>query len=200
MQLARVGAFLGAVTAAMAVSVFAAAPAQAHTPVFTPGCEGENSTLTVNLKDYQVRDGKTNTVKVTVNGEVVEDKSFEREFKETYTKPGDVDYVFTVEVTAWDDPDGNKGWTKDFQAEVPACVEEEVPSESSSAAATTTTTTTAEVAPVTTTSPAAVVPVGEAAPLANTGASIAIPLVIGIVLLGGGVALLVVLRRRAARN
>ncbi|NUT50121.1 MAG: LPXTG cell wall anchor domain-containing protein, partial [Saccharothrix sp.] len=52
----------------------------------------------------------------------------------------------------------------------------------------------------TTTTEVAVVPAGDTNALANTGASIAIPLVIGIVLLGGGAALLIVLRKRAANN
>ncbi|WP_033441738.1 LPXTG cell wall anchor domain-containing protein [Saccharothrix sp. NRRL B-16314] len=217
MQIARVGAFLGALTAAIAASVFAAAPAQAHTPVFTPGCEGEKSTLTVSLKAYQVNGDKTNTVKVTVDGEEVENRTFGHEFEAVYTRPGDVAHKFTVEVKAWDDPNGDRGWTKKFTPEVPACVKVVPPTTTTTTTTTTTevtttapTTTTVETTvettpesttPVTTTTTAEVVPVADTGDdLADTGASIAIPLVIGLVLLGGGAALLIVLRRRAANS
>lgn len=220
MQIARAGAFLGALTAAVAASVFAAAPAQAHTPVFTPGCEGEKSTLTVSLKAYQVSGDKTNTVKVTVDREEVENRTFGHEFEAVYTRPGDVAHTFTVEVTAWDDPNGDRGWTKKFTPEVPACVKVVPPTTTTTTTTTTTAVTTTETTAPTTTTTAVETTTTESAPatstttttaevapvadtgddLADTGASIAIPLVIGLVLLGGGAALLIVLRRRAANN
>jgi LPXTG-motif cell wall-anchored protein len=207
MQFARVGALVGATVAAVAATVFAAVPAFAHTPIFTPGCEGEQSTLTVHLKDYQVRDGKTNTVVVSVDGKELKSAEFGRDYKETFTAAGDVKHTFAVEVKAWDDPNGNQGWTKDYSAETPACVKvvTSTTTTTTTAVDATTTTTVAETttespAATTTTSAAAVVVAGDANPLANTGASIAIPLVIGLVLLGGGAALLIVLRKRAANN
>ncbi|MDU0292906.1 LPXTG cell wall anchor domain-containing protein [Saccharothrix longispora] len=75
---------------------------------------------------------------------------------------------------------------------------EEPPAEEPPAEETTPVTTT-EVAPTTTTT-AAVVPVAEKDELASTGASIAIPLGIGVVLLGGGAGLLFFLRRRASNS
>ncbi|WP_306749293.1 LPXTG cell wall anchor domain-containing protein [Saccharothrix yanglingensis] len=77
---------------------------------------------------------------------------------------------------------------------------EEPPAEQPPAEETTPVTTT-EVAPTTTTTTtAAVVPVAEKDELASTGASIAIPLGIGVVLLGGGAGLLFFLRRRASNS
>ncbi|MEV8442362.1 LPXTG cell wall anchor domain-containing protein [Actinosynnema sp. NPDC051121] len=207
MQFARVGALVGAAVAAVAATVFAAVPASAHTPIFTPGCDGEKSTLTVHLKDYQVKDGKTNTVVVSVDGKELKSAEFGREYKETFTEPGDVKHTFAVKVKAWDDPSGDKGWTKEYSTEVAACVKVVTSTTTTTTTVDATTTTTApettpeSSAPVTTTtSAAAVVVAGDANPLANTGASIAIPLVIGLVLLGGGAALLIVLRKRAANN
>src|SRR5688500_14517050 len=80
MQLARVGAFIGAVTAAVAASVFAAAPAHAHTPVFTAGCEGEKSTLTVDLTYYDQHETNKNTVKIMLGEVEIENTTFGRDF------------------------------------------------------------------------------------------------------------------------
>ena len=218
MQFARVGALVGAAVAAVAATVFAAVPASAHTPKLEAMCENGTTTLSVNLTAYaqQTRD-KANHIKVTLDGsEELENKDFGASFKGSYSATGDVERVFEVEVTAYDDAKYSFTETKTVKAcvvptappttEVPTTVPPtttepstttvpptttEPPSESSAPATSTTTTTTTP----------AVVPVADTGDgLANTGASIAIPLVIGVVLLGGGAALLVVLRRRAANN
>ncbi|QFZ22172.1 LPXTG cell wall anchor domain-containing protein [Saccharothrix syringae] len=214
MKFARVGAFAGTLAATAAASVLFAAPASAHTPHLEPSCKDGQATLDVNLKDYQVKEGKTNHVVVKVNGETRTDRDFDRNFSQKYSAPADKDKVtFVVDIKAWDDVNGEKRYTRTEVREVDPCpakqqqppaqqppveqppVEQPPVDESSSAAPAPTTT----VAP--TTSSAAVVPIAaEETPLANTGASIAIPLVIGLVLLGGGAALLIVQRKRAARN
>lgn len=216
MQFARVGALVGAVTAAVAATVFAAVPASAHTPTVEAACVDKVSTLTVNLKDYRVEQGKKNTVVVTVDDQAPKSFEFGKDFSQTFTaEPATVEHEYKVEVKAWDDPTGDLKFTRSFDRSTEACVKNIPPT-------TTTTTTTTTTAPTTTTtveettttvetttesSPAAttttevaVVPAGDTEALASTGASIAIPLVIGLVLLGGGAALLVVLRKRAANN
>lgn len=225
MQLARVGALVGAVTAAVAATVFAAVPASAHTPKLVPGCEGEKSTLSVQLLDYN--DRHDNHVTVTLgDAEVLEDNTvFGKEFKETYTESSNVELTFTVEVSAWDDPEGEKDWSFTKTVKVPSCVKTTsstttttttdatttttdattttTEATTTTTEATTTTTessTTTSPAATTTTTDAAVVPIAEESPLASTGASIAVPLIIGLVLLGGGAAVLIVQRRRAAKN
>ncbi|MFD7655006.1 LPXTG cell wall anchor domain-containing protein [Actinosynnema sp. NPDC059797] len=217
MKLARAGAFVGTLAVATTASVFFAAPAFAHTPILQGGCEGEKSYLTVELRDYVKRDGKKNSVTVTMDGEVVENTEFDKNFpRKTYSKSSAEKVVFKVDIKAWDDPDGSKRYTRTEIREIDSCVEEqppaeeppaeeppaeeppaeqppaeEPPAESSSVA----------VSPTTTAAPTSVAPIAaEETPLANTGASIAIPLVIGVVLLGGGAALLIMQRKRAARD
>ncbi|MCC8247389.1 hypothetical protein [Saccharothrix luteola] len=213
MQFARVGALVGAAVAAVAATVFAAVPASAHTPRLEAKCQDGTTTLSVKLTQYaEATSQKANRVKVTLDGDQeLENKDFGRSFEGSYSATGDVKRVFVVEVTAHD---GNQYSFKETKT-VEACV---VPT-------TTTTTTTTTTLPPTTTEPSTttvptttttespssttttttttpeVVPVADTGDgLANTGASIAIPLVIGVVLLGGGAALLIVLRRRAANN
>ncbi|MFD0200932.1 MULTISPECIES: hypothetical protein [Saccharothrix] len=217
MQFARVGALVGAVTAAVAATVFTAGPAFAHTPNLTAKCEDGTTTLSVKLTAYaESSQGKTNHITVSLDGKELENKDFGRSFEGSYSASGDAKRVFVVKVTAHDGDQYSFEKTKTVEA----CV---VPTTT-----TTTTTTTAETtsiptsAPSTTTLPPdtteppaqssvpatttttttpAVVAVGDTGDgLANTGASIAIPLVIGAVLLGGGAALLIVLRRRAAND
>jgi LPXTG-motif cell wall-anchored protein len=199
----RFGVGLGVVLAgAVAGLIGFAGTASAHKPSVTAECKGANTTLTVTLVAY---DGsKKNTVKIT-DGDTVLD---EAQFKDHYTpapfvKAGDVKHTFTVVVKAGDDPTGNRGFSFTTQKVVEACVTPPPPDTKTTT--TTTTTVTAPPPPVaTTTSPVAApvistttTPAPQAAPaLAETGASIAIPLGIGGVLLVGGVVLLFVVRRR----
>ncbi|MCE6994762.1 hypothetical protein LZG04_08065 [Saccharothrix sp. S26] len=221
MQFARVGALVGATVAALAATVFAATPASAHTPKLVAACHDGKTTLSVKLTAYaQQTQQKANHVKVTLDGEkVLEDKAFGASFEGSYSASGDVKRVFVVEVTAYDDKKYSFKETKT----VDACITQ-VTTTTPTTTTTTTTTTTVDATTTTTTAPTsesststtssessapatttttapAVVPVADTGDgLANTGASIAIPLVIGAVLLGGGAALLIVLRKRAAKN
>lgn len=215
MKLARVGAFVGALAVAASASVLTAAPASAHTKKFTPGCEGEQSTLKVSLWAYAgVQGDKQNRITVTVDGttKLENNRGFGESFEYTYKVSGDVDHVFTVEVTAHDSEQYS---FKEEGIEVPACVKEQPPAEEPPAEEPPVEEPPAEeppaeeppaeesssVAAPPTTTEAPVVPIAdEEEPLANTGASIAIPLVIGVVLLGGGAALLIAQRKRAARD
>ncbi|WP_158851613.1 hypothetical protein [Saccharothrix deserti] len=219
MQLARVvGAAIGVVATIATTTLVMALPASAHTPTLTPKCENGTASLTVKLRAYaQSTDQKSNHIKVTVDGKEVENKDFSASFDGAYSATGDVKREFVVEVTAYD---GNQFSFKKTETVEP-CVA--VTSTSSTTTTTTTTSTTVETTTTTTeatttttepttseSSPAgttttttttpAIVAVADTGGLADTGASIAIPLVIGVVLLGGGAALLIVLRRRAAGN
>lgn len=197
----RYGVGLGVVlTGAVAGLIGFAGIASAHVPTVSAECAGKYTTLTVTLAKY---DGsKTNTVKVTDGDKVLD----ETQFKDSYSLKkgdlaGDVKHTFTVVVKAGDDPTGKRGFSFTETKVVEACVTAPPTKD-------TTTTTTTEVPPPpsqTTTSPVAApvvatttTPAAQAAPpLAETGASIAIPLGIGGVLLAGGVALMFVVRRRS---
>ncbi|WP_367137549.1 hypothetical protein [Saccharothrix sp. HUAS TT1] len=226
MQFARVGALVGAAVAAVAATVFAAVPASAHNANFSAGCEGEKSKLIVNLVSYDKHDTKKNKVKITLDGQEIENTTFDKNFNQTYVRDSKTALVYSYEVLAWNDPideNNNKNWSVRGTYTVPSCVEETTTTTTTTTEATTTTTTveattttvettttTVETSPetsvsstpaTTTTTDAAVVPVADKGEdLASTGASIAIPLVIGVVLLGGGAALLIVLRKRAANS
>ncbi|MFC5059199.1 LPXTG cell wall anchor domain-containing protein [Saccharothrix xinjiangensis] len=221
MKLARAGAFLGALTATFATSAILATPASAHNWKVTPDCKDGQASVQVQLIHYapESRD-KANRIKVTVNGETIADKDFGANLDEKFTAPADVEREFVVKVTAHDgnqhsftqkktvqpcpvqppaeQPPAEQPPAEEPPAEQPPAEEppaeqppaEQPPAESS-----------VPVSPTASVAPTSVVPIAaEETPLANTGASIAIPLVIGVVLLGGGAALLIMQRKRAARD
>jgi hypothetical protein len=162
-----------------------AVPASAHSPKIEAACEEEVTTLQIKLINYNATG--ENSVSVVVDDEVLVDEVFETTFEQEWTDlDPKVAHVIEVDVSAWDDPDGAKGWSVSEQLEVEACAPAApttppMPPSSS------------EVAP---TSPAG----GDSGGLAETGASIAIPIVLGLLLLVGGGALLLMVRRRGSAN
>jgi hypothetical protein len=177
------GAIAG--TALLALTV----PASAHTYRVSADCADGTSYLKVDLTAYN--GGVTNTVKVTV------DESFKTSWQKNWN---DLDatksHTYTVAVQAGDDQDGSHGFSFTKSGTIKACVEAPPTTTTTTEAPTTqpTTTTTSE-APAPTTSPAATPPADQGG-LANTGASIGLPLGIGALLLVGGGALLLVVRKR----
>ncbi|EWC64233.1 hypothetical protein UO65_0438 [Actinokineospora spheciospongiae] len=184
--------------------------ASAHAGKVSASCDKETSTVTVNLHDYT--QGSTNTWTLTDNGEELGKGSFGKGHQQTWDKQDATikhEYVLTVKTS--DDPTGEKKWSFTAKAEADAC-KKVVPPTTPPAETTTppasTTTPPAETTapPVTTTTSAAVStsPAPAAAPaeddLADTGASIALPLAIGGVLVLGGAGALIAVRRRASNN
>jgi LPXTG-motif cell wall-anchored protein len=209
----RFGVALGVVlTGAAAGLIGFTGVAGAHTPVWSAECEGDTTTVKVDLTQY--RSEHNNHVKVTDGETVLVDKSFKSSYQETFETSGAVDHVFKLQVTAWDDEKFNKNDTIRVEkcvvetttetettttttessqptsepSETPTSEPSETPTTSSEAPVTTTT-----VAPTTT--PAQV----DDDQLAETGASIGLPLgIAGVLLVGGGVALFIVRRRGKA--
>ncbi len=190
----RFGAALSALgigVAAAATLVGLAGTASAHVPDIKAECTDKGTTVRVHLENYDQRGA--NSVKIMDGDQVLLDTTeFGRSFDQSFdTLDATVNHVFTADVRAHDDPDGSKGFTKMLRAEAAACV---------TPPPTTTTTTTTEAPPTSSEAPPApttTTPAPQAAPpLAETGASIAIPLGIGAVLLIGGGVLLFVMRRR----
>jgi LPXTG-motif cell wall-anchored protein len=206
----RFGVALGVVLATVSTGLIGfVGTAGAHTNRSSAECVDDTTTLTVDLTAY--RDEKKNTVKITDNGTVLHEGEFGKNFQKEFDAPGDVEHIFTIEVKAWDDPKAEKGWSFTDEHKVAACVEVTEPptstSETTPPSETTTTTTTTEAPPAPTSSevapPVATTPpttttteVQEEA-LAETGASIALPLGIAGVLIVGGVGALFVVRRRS---
>ncbi|HEY7597221.1 MAG TPA: LPXTG cell wall anchor domain-containing protein [Actinophytocola sp.] len=194
----RFGAALSALgigVAAAAALVGMAGTAAAHVPDIKAECTDNGTVLQVHLERYD--DSGVNTVKVMDGDTVLLDtKQFGRSFDQTFDNlDATVDHVFTADVRAHDDPNGSKGFTRVLTAEAKACVTPppttttEVPPTSSEAPPVPPSS-----APATTTPAAQPAP---APPLAETGASVALPLGIGAVLLVGGGVLLFVVRRRS---
>ena len=197
---AALGAFgVSAVTAAALVGM--AGTASAHTPKFTAECSSDAGVTTLQVELRAYNDQEPNTVKVTDGDTVLVDQEFGENFsKEWNDLDATVDHNFVLEVVAWDDPNGQNGWTFSSKIEVGACVEPTTPPEEPEPSE-----------PAPTTEPSAPVeePTSEPAPptetsteveevaLAETGASVALPIGIGAVLLAGGVVLMVVVRRRS---
>lgn len=205
----RFGVALGVVlTGVTAGLVGFAGTAGAHTPDIKAVCEDGATTLSVNLTAYNAKEA--NTVRVTDGDEVLAEAEFGTDYKDEWEVAGDVDHTFTVEVHAWDDKSGDKGWTFTKVKEVAKCVEPTETSTPTTTTETSTPTTTTEppvttttteaptsssVVPTTTVPPTTTTKVEEAA-LAETGASIGLPLGIAGVLIVGGAAALFIVRRR----
>lgn len=201
----RLGVAFGVVLTGVAAGLIGfAGVASAHTPKINAECKGETTTLNVKLAAYNGKNA--NTIEVTDNGANLDKGEFRESYEHKFDVSGAVDHSFTVVVGAWDDKSGKNGWSFTQTIDVKACVtapptsettttEEVPPTTETTTSEAPPETTTSEVAPVVdTTSPAP--PAAQGGPLAETGASIALPLGIAGVLIVGGVGALFVVRRR----
>jgi LPXTG-motif cell wall-anchored protein len=189
------GVVLATVSAGMIGFVGSAA---AHTNKSSAECVDPTTTLTVDLTAYNTR--VTNTVKVT-DGETVlhEGEIKQGVYQEKFEVPGDVAHVFTIVVKAGDDLDGKKGWSFTDEHKVEACVQPTTPPETTTPPVETTTETpapTSSEAPPAPTTPPTTTTTEKEEVLAETGASVALPLGIAGVLIVGGAGALFVVRRR----
>jgi LPXTG-motif cell wall-anchored protein len=195
---------LGVGAVASVALVALAVPASAHTPKWSAGCDAEKkvASVSVNLKQYAVPKhadpNKVNKVVLTDGTkELINNQNFGVELVKTIELDPTVTHNLHLVVEAWDtEPAKNKNYDVDETKVVEACVTKEQPPTTPPTTTTTTTTvpTTTTTAPTTTTTTTAAV--GVNANLAETGASIALPIGIGALLLIGGAGLLLVLRRR----
>lgn len=198
----RFGVALGVVLTGVTAGLIGfAGIASAHTPNIKAECKGETTVLKVRLDSYNARE--TNTVDVTDGDATLDSAEFGTNYDKKFEVAGDVDHSFTVTVVAGDDKSGDRGWSFTKTLDVKACVTPpetttttEAPPETTTEAPPTTTTT--EAAPVVETSTTAP-PAAQGGPLAETGASIALPLGIAGVLIVGGVVALFVVRRRGSK-
>ena len=202
----RYGVALGVVlTTVTAGMIGFAGTAAAHTNKSKAECVDDITTLTVDLTAYNKRE--TNTVKITDGDTVLHEGEFDVNYQEQFEVPGDVEHVFTIDVKAGDDPKGKKGWTFTEEYKVEACVEPSTPpstppsSETSTPPVETTTETpvptSSEAPPAPTTPPTTTTTTEQEEVLAETGASIALPLGIAGFLIVGGVGAMFFVRRRS---
>jgi LPXTG-motif cell wall-anchored protein len=178
------GAIAG--TALLALTI----PASAHTNGVSSDCTDNGSYLKVDLTNYN--GGVTNTVQVTVDGQSQADEQFKSAWNKNWDLANTAEHSYTVTVKAGDDQDGSQGFSFTKSGKIAACVTPPPTTTTTTVAPTTTTT---SETPVPTTSPAATPPADQGG-LANTGASVGLPLGIGALLLVGGGALLLVVRKR----
>lgn len=179
-----IGAGAAVALAVAATLLLAATPASAHVPKVDASCDQEGTTLDIKLSNYKT--GGDNTLTVIADGKtIIDEKVFGTSFANKWTTfDPKVEHEFEVEVVAWDDPDGTKGWSTSEELVVEACV----------AAATTAPQAAPKAPPVTTPGGA------DQTGLANTGASILIPITLGVLMLVGGAGLLFLVRRRGDRG
>ncbi|WP_424189205.1 LPXTG cell wall anchor domain-containing protein [Actinokineospora sp. G85] len=198
---------------ASAASIGLVGTASAHTGVITAKCTPEGSEVTVKLSAYNGQ-GNKNTWELTVDGEKVADGNFGGSLEKTWGEfDPTVAHKYEVKVVAWDGPD-NKNWSPTLTEESEACVEPEetTPPEEEPTSTPEEEPTTSPEEPTTTprapestppvkptTSAPVAAPAGED-DLADTGASIALPLAIGGVLVLGGAGALVAVRRKTAKG
>ena len=110
-----------AVVALTVAALVAPAAVAAHTPRVSLTCEDG---LRVNLTQYN--GNGTNSVAVSIDGAPVAGSpfTFSGSFSQTFAaEPPTEAHTATVAVTAWDDPNGNRGWTRTFELSIDACVE-----------------------------------------------------------------------------
>lgn len=197
MEFARIArpalaAVLVTTTAAVAL-LTAAAPASAQNADLNAFCAPDGAVLAVDLKGY---DKGANTIKVQDGATVLSDREFGQSYVGSFPRPGDVAHAFVVTVRV----PGNtrQSFVREVKAApcappsqaslppaltVPGSVTPSSPSASGSSVPTTTNT--------------GIVPLGSTNDLAEAGASIAIPLLIGLCLVSAlGVVLVSVKRRR----
>lgn len=201
----RYGVALGVVLATVSAGLIGfAGTAAAHTNKSSAKCEGDTTTLTVDLTAYRKNEEnkQSNTFKITDGETVLDEGTFDRNYQKEFEFPGDVDHVFTIDVTAWDDPKGERGWTFTQEHEVAACVEQTTtpPTETTTPPVETTTETpvpTSSEAPPAPTTPPTTTTTEQEEVLAETGASVALPLGIAGVLIVGGAGAMFFVRRRS---
>jgi LPXTG-motif cell wall-anchored protein len=200
----RFGVGLGVVLTGVTAGLIGfAGIASAHTHDVNAVCKGDTTVLTVNLKSYAdgTKKGKENHVKITDNGGVLLDTGFQSKLEnKTFQVSGATKHDFVVDVTAWD----SKQYNAHEEVSVEACVTTPPSTETTTTTTTTTTTevtappsSSTEAPPVVATSTTPPPPAAQGGPLAETGASIALPLGIAGVLIIGGVGALFVVRRRS---
>jgi LPXTG-motif cell wall-anchored protein len=193
----RFGVGLGVVLATVSAGMIGVVgTASAHTNRSSAECVDPTTTLTVDLTAYSTK--HTNTVKITDGDTVLdENNDFGKEYAKKFEVPGDVEHNFTIVVKAGDDD--KFSFTKEYKVE--ACVETPPPSSETSTPPVETTTetpapTSSEAPPAPTTPPTTTTTEQEEV-LAETGASVALPLGIAGVLIVGGAGALFVVRRRS---
>ena len=208
----RTGRRIAAASAVLATTATAwlalAGTASAHVPTVNATCADGHTVLSVDLAEYNGQ-GNQNTIAITDNAATLLGVThFGTSYANKWTVSGAEDHTFVITVKAFDDPDGSHHWSFSTTKKVAACV-------APPTTTTTTTTTTSSVAPTSapTSAPVAsssvaavtttVAPTSTsaaAAALANTGASITAPLLIGVGLLGAGAVALVAVRRGRRTN
>jgi hypothetical protein len=107
------------VAALTSAALVAPAAVSAHTPEVSLTCDGG---LVVSLTKYN--SSGTNSVAVSIDGSAVAGSpfTFGSSFSKTFSvTPPTSAHTAKVEVTAWDDPTGSKGWTKTFNRSIEAC-------------------------------------------------------------------------------
>lgn len=188
-------------------------PASAHHPKFTATCDTTNHqmVLTIDLEQYaKGSEGQVNTITATdqpAGGKLITLIDAGTKFDTTFTatfnassKPAtgsaEVKNTFVVTVKAWDDPNGDKGFTTTFTQDVDPCVK--TPPTTTTAPPTTTTTVAPPTTHATTTTTAVVAAASSQLP--NTGVNAGMPLLIAGVLVVAGGGILLWLRLAAKRR
>lgn len=95
-------------------------------PLLTPEVPYQPAAYeTVVVTPASPADSTPNTVVATIDGVEVENTEFGHNFSESYDFATAWEaHDWTVVITAWNDPDGSKGWTKTFSGTTTPCIPE----------------------------------------------------------------------------
>ncbi len=118
--IARASLAAGAAVMTGGLLVLVAPNADAHTPAIDAACAQAASYLHVGLTNYNT--GGTNHVKVVIDGQGQADVDFGASYAFTRDDlTSDTVHTWRVKVTAWDDPDGSKGFSLNRSGSIEAC-------------------------------------------------------------------------------
>lgn len=92
-----------------------------YVPATLPTEAQGEPTITAPNPDYVAADDAPNTVTATVDGEQVLSESFGTDYSATIPLEKYTEHDWSVTITAWNDADGSKGWTKTITGTTTAC-------------------------------------------------------------------------------
>ena len=96
-------------------------PAGANAPTVKASCVGGQSVLTVEVRDYNGR--VTNTVSVQDNQQVLDEQRFGTSYRNSFIRPGNVEHLYRVVVSAGNDRTGDQGFSFVRSVPQPVCAQ-----------------------------------------------------------------------------
>src|SRR5690606_32666492 len=102
-----------------------------YVPATEPTEAQGDPTVVVPNPEHVPADSTPNSVVVVIDGETVASESFGKSYAAEFAFPSQYEAAtYSVIVTAWNDPDGTRGWTRTFEGTSEPCALPALPEES----------------------------------------------------------------------